>query len=297
MSRTFQVIMVMLLILVGSVYLTPVFHSFLPMFKFEKIFNRLIMIFTIAAAAIFVLRQQRKNKKANAGRNFWREIGFDFSAPWFRLFLYGFLCGSFAVAFIVLSEVVCGPRYLRHPIEIQDIVERFFKGLLSGVIVGIIEEFFFRGFIFGYLKKRLPIFLAILLASALYSMTHFFDNGQVFIPQNPSIGDAFRLLVGYLEPFVNQWPEIFPQFMGLFIFGIILCFSFLRSKSLFLSIGLHAGVVFAIKFQHSFAREPLEGVVYPFFGKSPDYDGSFEWATLILLGLIVWFVILPRFQK
>ena len=30
-------------------------------------------------------------------------------------------------------------------------------------------------------------------------------------------------------------------------------------------------------------------IEYPFFAKTPYYDGSIEWIALILLGLVVWF--------
>lgn len=292
MSKAFKAIIVMLIIFAASVYLTPVFHSFLPMFKFEKIFDRLVMIFTIVAAVIFVILEQRKKKGMKT--QFWQNTGFNFSTPWKKLFWYGFLSGSLAVAFLIAWQVGLGPRYLRQPILVQDIVGRLFKGMLSGVVVGIVEEFFFRGFIFNYLRSRMNLIVAVLISSAFYSLTHFLDNGQIFIPQNPTAGDAFRLLVGYLEPFAKHWNEIFPEFVGLFIFGIILCLVFIRTRSLFFSIGIHAGVVFMIKFQHSFVRKPDEDIVYGFFGKSPDYDGSFEWLVLVILGLVLWFVILPR---
>ncbi len=295
MKSTFKLVLVMLLVCLVSIYLTPLVYSFLPMFKFEKIFNRLIMIFTISAAFIFVLKNQRKSGRPWS--EFWKDLGFDFSAPWKKLLIYGFLSGSLAVAFIVAWETAFGPRYLRSPISIQDIIERFFKGATSGILVGIIEEFFFRGFVFNFLRKRIPVVLAVALASAFYSMTHFFDNGQIFIPQRPSASDGFRLLVGYLEPFKNHLPEIFPQFFGLFVFGIVLCVAFLRSNSLFLSIGIHAGAVFSIKFQHSFIRKPLEDLHYSIFGNSVDYDGPFEWFILALLGLVLWYVILPRLTK
>lgn len=288
MSRFVKFFVVMIVILIGSVYLTPPIHHLLPMFKFEKIFNRLVMIFTIASAAVFVLLEQRKQGGTKLDREFWRKNGFDFSAPWKKLFLFGFVGGAVAVALISGWETAFGPRYLRIPLNAQDIVERFFKGATSGIIVGMVEEFFFRGFVFRIMRSKMNVFFAVILSSVFYAATHFLDNGQIFIPDNPSIGDAFRLLFGYLEPFVYQKSEIFPQFMGLFVFGILLCLAFVRTGSLFLSIGLHAGAVFFIKFQHSFIRKPLEDIIYPFFGRSPDYDGVFEWAVLAALTLIVW---------
>lgn len=284
----------MIAILVGSVYLTPLFHHLLPMFKFEKIFNRLVMIFTIAAAAIFVLFEQRKQGGMKLDREFWRKNGFDFSMPWKKLFLYGFLFGALAVGVIVAWQTGFGPRYLRSPIQAQDMIERFFKGAISGILVGILEEFFFRGFVYRMIAKRTQVFFALIASSVFYAATHFLDNGQIFIPDNPSIGDAFRLLFGYLEPFVHSKSEILPEFIGLFVFGLLLCLAFIRTRSLFMSIGLHAGAVFAIKFQHSFIRKPLEDVVYPFFGRSPDYDGLFEWAVLAVLMIFVWVFARPH---
>ena len=76
------------------------------------------------------------------------EYGFDFSQPWKQLFLYGLISGTVTVIFITIPEVVWGPFYLRDPIFISDILRRFFKGLVSGTLIGIVEEFFFRGFIF-----------------------------------------------------------------------------------------------------------------------------------------------------
>ena len=294
MGKSFKAIVVFIFILGLSILLTPVFYKILPMFKFEKIFNRLVMVFTIAAAVIYVYLEQKKN---GLGRNFWNVYGFDFSAPWKKLFIYGFLAGTLSLAFIVLFEVIFGPRYFRHPILIQDILERFFKGMLSGLIVAIVEEFFFRGFVFRWLKGKTPIVIAILLASAFYAATHFLDNGQTFVPDHPTVKDAARLLVGYVEPFTHHWQTIFPEFMGLFLFGITLCLAYLGTNSLFMPMGIHAGVVFAIKFQHSFVRKGPEGLTHHFFGGLPDYDGIFEWAVLIVLSVAVWYVVIPYLKR
>ena len=293
MSKIFRLVLVMLVIFAVSILLTPVLSKLLPMFKFEQIFNRLIMIFTVAAAALYVYRKNKRGIR----QNFWKVNGFDFETPWKKLFVYGFLSGAIAVAVIIAVEVVSGPGYLRQPLLFQDVVERFFKGMSSGIVIGIVEEFFFRGFIFGRLKEKTHLFIAILLSSAFYSMTHFFDNGQIFIPDHPTTRDSLRLLFGYLEPFVNQWGQIFPEFMGLFLFGIILCLAYLGTDSLFLAIGIHAGAVFAIKFQHSFVRKGPETMVHLFYGRLSDYDGLFEWLMLILLGSVVWFILVPHLKR
>ena len=290
MSRTFRFLLAVIGIILLSVLLTPPLSALLsPFFRFEKIFNRLVMIFAVSAAVLFVLIPKMKKGGAAFDRETWRVYGFDFTRPWKKLFLYGFLAGAISVILLAVIEVAFGPRYLRSPLLIQDIIERFLKGVMSGMTVGIVEEFFFRGFIYTRLRKKLHVILAVILASAFYSLTHFFDNGQIFIPENPGIRDAFRLLFGYLEPLVMRPQMIVNEFIGLFLFGVVLNLAFIRTRSLFLSIGIHAGSVFIVKWQYSFVRSG-DDMADPFFGKIPYYDGSIEWIVLILLGFAVWFL-------
>ncbi len=193
-----------------------------------------------------------------------------------------------AVFVITLGEVIWGPRYLRDPILLSDCLQRFAKGLLSGMAVGILEEFFFRGFVFTHLERAVRKWPAVFATSAFYSAVHFFDNGQIFIPKNPGLGDAFRLLFGYLEPFAYRPYQVLPEFFGLFVFGILLNVAYVRTRSLFLPIGIHAGAVFCIKFQNSFLRKGPDAY-HSFFGSTPHYDGLFEWMALALLGLVIYF--------
>lgn len=287
MSKVFKFFVVLLAILVFSVVLTPILHSVLhPYFKFEKIFNRLIMIFGVLAALLFILSQRGKTGKF-FDHALWKTYGFDFAQPWLKLFSVGVLGGGFTVLLIVLFEIKFGPSSDREAFLLHKIVEWFFTGVGAGLSVGVIEEFFFRGFIYTQLKKKTNIWLAVILASAFYSLCHFFDNGQIFIPQNPSMGDAIRLLFGYLEPFTQHALDILPEFTGLFLFGVLLNLAYIRTGSLFLSIGVHAGAVFFIKFQHAFVEKAPEAY-HVFYGNRPYYDGVFEWGMLVILGILIW---------
>jgi membrane protease YdiL (CAAX protease family) len=290
MNKGLKFLLVMAGIMGLSIVLAPILYHFLSsFFNFDNIFNRLVMVFTIAAAVLFVLIPNIKKGSAAFDRETWREYGFDFSRPWKRLFGRGFLIGALFVAVLAAIEVVFGPRYLRSPLEFQDILERFGKGMMSGMIVGIVEEFFFRGFIYGVLRKKLNVFVAVISASIFYSLCHFFENGKILIPEHPGVWDSIRLLAGYLEPLVMRPEMIRNEFIGLFLFGLVLNIAFVRTRSLFLPMGIHAGAVFLIKWQSSFVRAG-DDIEHPFFQKLPYYDGSVEWVALILLGVAVWFL-------
>ncbi|OGW85100.1 MAG: hypothetical protein A3C35_02630 [Omnitrophica bacterium RIFCSPHIGHO2_02_FULL_46_11] len=292
MSNGFKASVAILAVFVLSVLLTPPIYAILfpisPFFKFERIFNRLVMVFSIVAAVLFVVVPQIKKGGMFRDWTIWKDYGFDFSAPWKKLVAYGFLGGAVTVLVLAVIEVAFGPRYLRQPVLFQDVIERLVKGTTSGLIVGIVEEFFFRGFIFTHLRRTMGnVFSPLILTSAFYSLAHFFDNGQIFIPKDPSFGDAIWLLLGYLEPIVKHFPVILPEFTGLFLFGILLNEAFIRTRSLFLSIGIHAGAVFLIKFQHSFVRLEPNGY-HPLFGQSSYSDAPIEWLMLVVLGCVVW---------
>ena len=128
---------------------------------------------------------------------------------------------------------------------------------------------------------------ALFLTSFLYALVHFLDNGQISIPPNPTFYDAIFLVFGYLEPIVARPLQIFPEFFGLFLFGLLLNTAFLKTRSLFPGIGIHAGAVFLIKFQNSFVRKGFEAY-YWFIGNTPLYDGIFEWILLVGLWAFIY---------
>jgi len=237
------------------------------------------MIFAIVAAASFVRFRSQS----------WETYGFDFAQPWKRLAGWGFLCGALMVLLVTIPEVVWGPRTVRDPVILSDVIQRFVKGLLSGVTVGVVEEFFFRGFIYTHLARRIGPALGVMAASAFYSLSHFFDNGQIFIPPSPGLGDAFRLSLGYLEPLAFHPLRFLPEFFGLFLFGVALNLAFIRTRSLFLAIGIHAGAVFLVKFQNAFLRKGPE-LYHPFFGSQPHYDGVFEWLLVAVFAAMLYWV-------
>jgi membrane protease YdiL (CAAX protease family) len=296
MKSFFKILSIFVVIIILTVFLAPVFYQLLPMFKFTRIVNRIIQVLLVAAILIFGLKVKVHFRECGLDFRKWGkyfnqfglEYGINFKQSWKRILMWGIFSGFFAILFITLFEVWFGPRYLRSPLLAQDIIERFFKGALAGAGVGIVEEFLFRGFVFVNLERKIKTFWAIILISVFYSLVHFLDNGQVFVPSNPSAGEALMVLVGYFEPLVSRWREIIPEFFGLFLFGVVLNVAFVRTRSLFFSIGIHAGAVFCIKFQNSFFRKAPE-IYHPFYGDNPHYDGPFEWLVMVVLIVIIYY--------
>jgi membrane protease YdiL (CAAX protease family) len=109
-------------------------------------------------------------------------------------------------------------------------------------IVPLIEEVFFRGLILGLLLRSSPPLMANFISSALFALLHFLKGDDRTVEQiNWSSG--FVSLAHSFGQF-SQPMLIIGALATLFFIGWILADARLRTKTLWLSIGLHAGWIF-----------------------------------------------------
>lgn len=160
------------------------------------------------------------------------------------------------------------------------------KALMTALMVGFLEELFFRGMLFrGLLEDSRPA-LAFAGANLFYAVSHFFKPPEEFLVAGLDPLAGFRFLGLCLAPFLDP-AAILPGIIGLFIIGCVLSYAFVRTGSLYLSIGLHAGWVFAIKtlpLYGYFTRDDLGWV----FGAKPKLvSGAATWVGILLVGAVV----------
>lgn len=169
-------------------------------------------------------------------------------------------------------------------VSITSFIIQFIQTLSAAFFIGLIEEFFFRGFIFQTLKERFRwnLFWSFVATSFFYSALHFVSAKKMYIGPKPDFFDSLKIMV---MPFVSllEWNKILSGFVGLFLFGGILIEAVLRTRSLYLAIGLHAGAVFMVKSDSLFV-DFLD--TQPFWiGTSKIYDGVLGWCFLLILWL------------
>jgi membrane protease YdiL (CAAX protease family) len=137
--------------------------------------------------------------------------------------------------------------------------------LAASIVVPIVEELFFRGFILGILVRGWSRLNAIFLTSALFSIIHFLKP-----PENALPNDSIDWLSGFISIGHSFWQFGDPLLLGagfftLFAVGWILADARLETGSLWLPIGLHAGWIFANgTFSKAAHRESL---ILPWLGK------------------------------
>ena len=127
-----------------------------------------------------------------------------------------------------------------------NILWRIIKILPAAILIACIEEAIFRLFIFRTLARLTSLFSAAIISSAFYSFIHFVGPDKSFVYPGYSFLLGFNYLVTIFQNALGL--EYLYSMLGLFLVGMVLCYAFVASGSIYLSIGLHAGWVMLIKF-------------------------------------------------
>jgi membrane protease YdiL (CAAX protease family) len=213
-------------------------------------------------------------------------LGLDWREGSARLLSQGFLAGTLLVAVLSLIQWALGARVWQlHGADLWHWMGFFFKGFGAGVLIGAIEEFFFRGFLFVTFKDLWNTKVSLIMTNLIYAVVHFFPKNKPLTGPEPTAWDSFRL-IGFLVPSLFEKLETLLALLGLFLFGLILSFSFLRTGSLFGPMGIHAGCVFGLKMNRRFVPDLAEkmGVLS---GSKNLYDGMMGLTVLAALALFL----------
>lgn len=121
------------------------------------------------------------------------------------------------------------------------------KALLPALFGSIIEEWLFRGLLLGIWLRIFKPKAALLTVSFIFAFVHFLtppEHAALAEPSAPFAG--FQMLGLIFGHFLN--PQfIAAEFLVLFVIGLILGATRIRTGSLWFPIGLHAGWILAFK--------------------------------------------------
>jgi len=220
-------------VVIGSALLAPpLFWSarhvspFFAKFDFESFFHRALLICAIAFLWP-LLRALRLHS--------FRDLQLDRNRHAARDVVGGILLASFPL--LICSFLLIATRIfvLKTVMPWSSLV-----GVLGAAIaVPLIEELFFRGLLLGILLRDLRPTVATLITSAFFAVIHFLKA-----PDRPnevvSWFSGFRSIANSFAQFADPM-MVLALFATLFLIGWILADARLRTRSLFLPIGLHSG--------------------------------------------------------
>jgi len=264
-------------ILLLSAVLAPLIYDLFP-YKYGRIFNRLVMIFSIIAVFIFV--------------RFRKETFVAYGMAWkkdsLQLFGTGFWTGLGVLLLFLGISLVAGNAHVAVRDYSAALWAKKIIGCLGGaLLIGVLEEFFFRGFVFSKLRDKIfrgSVPFAMVATSLFYSSLHFVSIRKPEISADPGFMESLKLITATVQSF-GDWQAVWPAFIGLFLFGMVLNYALLRSKSLYPSIGLHAGCVLFIKSAGLFVGFAEKNII--FWSTKKVYDGALGWIFLLLIGFLL----------
>jgi len=206
------------------------FFPFLAKVDFESFFRRAILI--AAVALLWPLLRLTDTKSmadlALAPNSRWvcdLFVGILFSA------IPLLCCGIWFIAFHIYS--------LRHTFAWT----AFGKIVAASIAVPAIEETFFRGVVLGLLLRTGRQYMSIFATSAIFSIVHFLkapERTSTIVTWTSGLNSIIHSFARFGDPTL-----VAAMFTTLFLIGWILADARVRTRSLWLPIGLHAGWILA----------------------------------------------------
>ena len=217
-----------------------------------KIFRRCVSIASVISLWICIRGFERRS---------FQSYGLSHHQGGGRQLLFGLLLGLGALALMLgigLATGLCRIALSPDRLKLYTVVLGF---LPAAVLVSIVEELVFRGFILQQLLASSRT-VAVIASSALYSVVHL------------------------KEPMFDLGTAL--QLGGLFLLGAVLSLAYLRTGQLYLSMGLHAALAYGAR---------VNKLVIGFTDLSPSWlvgtsrliNGLASWVMLLGIGgVIVW---------
>jgi membrane protease YdiL (CAAX protease family) len=203
----------------------------------------------------------------------WRRLGVGFGLG--ALVMGGLGAAYVAAGFYRWTGVPAGAVWL--------------KALVSALVVGCLEEGLFRGAIAGLAERSGGRGLAFWGTSALFAAVHFLKPDPSLRVEAVDWASGFalvpRMFYQFSEPLL-----VLGGFGTLWVFGLVLALAARRTGSLWMSVGIHAGLVFVKLVFGKATERVLERL--PWVG--PELQiGVWPVLVLLLAGGLVWVATRP----
>jgi membrane protease YdiL (CAAX protease family) len=161
------------------------------------------------------------------------------------------------------------------------------KYFLSAITIAIVEEAFFRAVLLGGMKRDLGRRTTLIASSAIYAIAHLVRSPAKFYVTGFEPFAGLVTLTHSLDQLMNPAVSI-PTLIGLFVLGLVLGEAYLLTGTVYLSIGLHAGLVLGAKlFPKLVERASIPWWLAGSGGPAPLVAGPAAWIiALTLLALM-----------
>lgn len=172
----------------------------------------------------------------------------------------------------------------------------FVNALSAAAGAAILEELFFRWGLMNLILRTTRPFWALLFVTFVYTAVHFLKPPAELQMPTVTWSTGFWFVGQIFLQFGNPI-FIMAEFATLFTVGWILGYVRLKTSSLWMGIGLHAGWIFGIKVFSPITRKKMAlAEMLPWAGKDLK-TGIIPMAVVLLTGIVVWFVLQKRYSR
>ncbi len=240
-------------------------------FDFLRTFRRILLLAAVIVLA-FRLRPWRDGNLESYGLTFSKQNA-------------GATVGAYVMTVAVIAALIqieLSAGWMKWQLR-PDYISRAARYALSGFVIAFLEELFFRGWMLRRMTRSKGVLVALVWTNFIYALVHGFKPRHVTV----DVADTWQGALMALSIWARHMfsPAFWPSILGLFLFGLLLSALFLRSSSLWPSVGVHAASVLM-----------LHGVVSSLSGTSPPdwagtkmmYDGLPGWLLLSTVTLLIW---------
>ena len=234
-------LILLLTFIIGALFAVPVYQFLHPVIELP--FHKILSHVTTFCGLLFVFLYLQLNNILN------REIaGYAINPSFIKRDLLTGIAAGVGIM-IILEALLLGLGIHQFEIYIDTsldtIIIVLLKAILTGVLVGLIEETLFRGALLGGLYKKIGAVSAVITTSVIYSAVHFIKYPALPVDTEIHWTTGLELLRGAFFRFSD--PATIDAFLSLFAFGVLLSLVRLKKGNIVQCIGLHAGVVLTIK--------------------------------------------------
>jgi membrane protease YdiL (CAAX protease family) len=239
----------------------------------HRVMNRLAMLFALIGL-VFLTRKLGLSDRQSMGFGMPR-------AQFTRQLLIGWLAGAALMIPLIALLFGLDIRELKNDEGAWTAI--IIEGVISGLIVALIEETFFRGVLFSAIQRTSGAIAAVIAPSVLYASLHFL-GGKLRVPADEVTWEHGFIVLSRLFERYSQPLVFFDSFMALVMLGVLLAIVRLRTGAIAACIGLHAAGVCAIAVMRKMSFVEPNAAHGMWVGT---YDGVIGWAALIWFAIIV----------
>ncbi len=205
--------------------------------------------------------------------------------------------GQMAAGFAIAAALLGGMGFAAHALGAfaakpspPELARLLGKAAVPAIFASLFEEWLFRGVLLGlWLRFSRPA-AACVGTAVFFATVHFLTPPPGSHVADPAaLGAGFELVGKIVMHFAN--PRFFvTEFATLFLIGLILAWTRVRTDALWLAIGLHAGWVFAFKGFNLIYKQVPASPLHPWIIGNSLKSGLLPLATLLVTAAVCHFV-------